>query len=80
MSSPPEEGISAVFAYDRPVAERYPTIRAGLLRATGLVNGPSPPQLLDDYRAEQRAAAERLATTLLPGPHVGDRAVAVGQV
>jgi hypothetical protein len=33
MSSPPEEGISAVFAYDRPVAGRYPTIRAGLLRA-----------------------------------------------
>jgi DNA/RNA-binding domain of Phe-tRNA-synthetase-like protein/GNAT superfamily N-acetyltransferase len=54
-----------VFAYDRDVAERYPGIRAGLVHATGLANGPSSPELLDEYRAEQRAAAERLRATAL---------------
>jgi DNA/RNA-binding domain of Phe-tRNA-synthetase-like protein len=49
-----------MFAYDREVTERYPTIRAGVIHATGLANGPSSPELLDEYRAEQRAAAERL--------------------
>jgi DNA/RNA-binding domain of Phe-tRNA-synthetase-like protein len=54
-----------VFAYDRDVAERYPMIRAGLVHATGLANGPSSPALLDEYRAEQRAAVERLSATAL---------------
>jgi DNA/RNA-binding domain of Phe-tRNA-synthetase-like protein len=52
-----------MFAYDAAVAERYPTIRAGVIHATGLANGPSPPGLLDEYRAEQRAASERLEAT-----------------
>jgi DNA/RNA-binding domain of Phe-tRNA-synthetase-like protein/L-amino acid N-acyltransferase YncA len=54
-----------VFAYDRDVAERYPTIQASLVHATGLANGPSPPALVDRYRAEQRAASERLSATAL---------------
>jgi DNA/RNA-binding domain of Phe-tRNA-synthetase-like protein/ribosomal protein S18 acetylase RimI-like enzyme len=54
-----------VFAYDRDVAERYPGIKAGLVHATGLANGPSSPELLEDYRAEQRAATERLGATAL---------------
>jgi DNA/RNA-binding domain of Phe-tRNA-synthetase-like protein/ribosomal protein S18 acetylase RimI-like enzyme len=54
-----------VFAYDREVAERYPGIRAGLVHATGLANGSSSPALLEDYRAEQRAASERLSATPL---------------
>jgi DNA/RNA-binding domain of Phe-tRNA-synthetase-like protein len=49
-----------MFAYHEAVTERYPTIRAGVLRATGLANGPSPSELLDEYRAEQHAASERL--------------------
>ena len=52
-----------MFAYDEAVVERYPTIRAGVIHATGLDIGPSPPGLLDEYRAEQRAAAERLGET-----------------
>lgn len=52
-----------MFAYDDAVTERYPTIRAGVIHATGLANGPSPPGLLDEYRAEQRAASERLKAT-----------------
>ena len=54
-----------MFAYDRDVAERYPGIRAGLVHATGLANGPTSPELLDEYRAGQRAASERLSATAL---------------
>ena len=54
-----------MFAYDDAVTERYPTIRAGVIHATGLANGPSPPALLDEYRAEQRAASERLKATAI---------------
>ncbi len=52
--------MSALFAYDDAVAQRYPTIRAGVVHATGLANGPSSPELLDQYRAEQHAASDRL--------------------
>lgn len=54
------EGGIGLFAYSEEVTERYPTIRAGVIRATGVSNGPSSPALLDAYRAEQRAASERL--------------------
>jgi hypothetical protein len=54
-----------MFAYDDAVTERYPTIRAGVIHATGLANGPSPPALLDEYRAEQRAASESLKATAI---------------
>jgi DNA/RNA-binding domain of Phe-tRNA-synthetase-like protein len=57
-----------MFAYDNAVAERYPTIRAGVIHATGLANGPSPPDLLDEYRAEQHAASERLNATAIADP------------
>jgi DNA/RNA-binding domain of Phe-tRNA-synthetase-like protein len=60
-----------MFAYDEAVTERYPTIRAGVIHATNLANGPSPPGLLDEYRAEQRAASERLnATAIADFPQV----------
>lgn len=54
-----------MFAYDEAVAERYPTIRAGVIHATGLSNGPIPSELLKEYRAEQRAASERLNVTAI---------------
>ena len=54
-----------MFAYDSDLAERYPGIRAGLVHATGLANGPSSPVLLEAYRAEQSAASGRLAATAL---------------
>lgn len=54
-----------MFAYDNVVVERYPTIRAGVVHATGLSNGPSPSALLDEYLAEQRAASERLNATAI---------------
>jgi DNA/RNA-binding domain of Phe-tRNA-synthetase-like protein len=49
-----------MFAYDDAVVERYPTICAGVVHATGLANEPSPPELLEEYRAEQQAASESL--------------------
>jgi DNA/RNA-binding domain of Phe-tRNA-synthetase-like protein len=54
-----------MFEYDEAVAEEYPTIRAGVIHATGLTNGPSSPALLEEYRAEQQAALERLATVAI---------------
>lgn len=54
-----------MFAYADEVAERYPTVRAGVVHASGLVNGPSSPALLDEYRAEQRAASDRLKATAI---------------
>jgi DNA/RNA-binding domain of Phe-tRNA-synthetase-like protein len=54
-----------VFAYDDAVAKRYPTIRAGVIHATGLANGPSPSELLQEYRTEQQAASERLKATAI---------------
>lgn len=54
-----------MFAYDEAIIERYPTIRAGVIHATGLINGPSSPELLEVYRAEQEAATDRLNATAL---------------
>jgi DNA/RNA-binding domain of Phe-tRNA-synthetase-like protein len=55
----------SLFAYADAVVERYPTIRAGVIHATGLSNGPSSAELLDRYRAEQLAASERLRATAI---------------
>lgn len=54
-----------MFAYDDAITERFPTIRAAVIQATGLSNGPSSPELLAEYRTEQRAASERLAATAI---------------
>lgn len=50
-----------MFDYDAAVLERYPTIRAAVLLATGVVNGPSPAGLLERYRAEQVVVRHQLA-------------------
>ncbi len=52
-----------MFGYDQAVAAQYPEIRAGVIHATGLGNGPSPPDLVAEYQAEQQAACARLAVT-----------------
>jgi DNA/RNA-binding domain of Phe-tRNA-synthetase-like protein len=58
-----------MFAYDHAVAKRFPTIRAGVIHATRLANGPSSPELLEEYRAEQQAASERLKATAIADLH-----------
>ena len=52
-----------MFGYADAIIERYPAVRAGVIHATGLANGPSPAGLLAAYRAEQQAATGRLTAT-----------------
>ena len=54
-----------MFSYDPLVTERYPTIRAGVLLATGLSNGPSPAQLQEEFRAHQDATRTEIGTRAL---------------
>lgn len=51
------------FAYDATLLERFPTIHAGVAHVAGVVNGPSPQELRDEYRAEQAATLGRLSGT-----------------
>jgi DNA/RNA-binding domain of Phe-tRNA-synthetase-like protein len=53
-----------LFHYDANLRAVYPTIQAGLLFATNLRNGPTPPPLLARYQAEQVAVRERLPESL----------------
>lgn len=52
-----------MFTYDPQVIDRFPTIRTGVIHATGLDNGASPPELINLYREEQRMRAAFLAET-----------------
>lgn len=54
-----------MLGYDGAITGRFPKIRAGVIHSSGLTNGPSPPELLDEYRAEQRSAAKRLETSAI---------------
>ena len=45
----------ALFSYDPALLAVFPTIRAGVIHAGGLVNGPSPVDLLQAFETEQRA-------------------------
>jgi DNA/RNA-binding domain of Phe-tRNA-synthetase-like protein len=51
-----------MFGYQDAILAEFPTIRAGLVHARALVNGPSPAALGAEYESEQRAVTERLAT------------------
>jgi DNA/RNA-binding domain of Phe-tRNA-synthetase-like protein len=55
--------VIRVFSYDHAVLDRYPGIRAGIVRASGLTNGPTPAALLERYRTTQKEVCDRLATT-----------------
>lgn len=52
-----------MFSYHPDVLAGFPTIRAGVVYATGLANGPSPDGLRQAYRAEQVAALARFGGT-----------------
>jgi DNA/RNA-binding domain of Phe-tRNA-synthetase-like protein len=49
-----------IFCYDPALLERYPTIRGGVILATPLTNGPTPPKLAEAFRAEQAATLARI--------------------
>ncbi len=53
------------FDYDSSVLDRYPTIRAGVIIASGLTNRPSPQGLRDRYAAEQQAVIAAIGETPL---------------
>jgi len=55
----------ARFRYDPAIVERYPAVVGGAIHAIGLENGPSPEALVSAFRAEQRAALERIGATPL---------------
>jgi DNA/RNA-binding domain of Phe-tRNA-synthetase-like protein len=52
-----------VFVYDPAVTAAYPTIRAGLLEATGLINGATSQALIAEYEAVQMDARSQLAAS-----------------
>lgn len=54
-----------LFRYDPAIVERFPGIVGGVLHATGVTNGPTPPALAEAFRAEQAAAIARLGPTPL---------------
>ncbi len=51
------------FVYDGELLETFPAIWGGVIIASGLENGPPPPQLTSHYQAEQQATLARLADT-----------------
>jgi DNA/RNA-binding domain of Phe-tRNA-synthetase-like protein len=54
-----------VFQYHPAILERYPNLVGGVIVGRGLTNRPSPPELLDAYRAEQQAVLKRIGDTPL---------------
>lgn len=53
------------FRYHPDILERYPNLRAGVILARGMSNGPTPQALKEAYLAEQRATLERIGATPL---------------
>lgn len=53
------------FAYDPALLDRFPAINGGVIHAVGVRNGPSPPELLDDYREEQQKVIAEIGDTPL---------------
>ncbi len=54
-----------IFRYHSAILEKYPTILGGIIRAEGMTNAPTPPALLNEYRAEQQAVLARIGSTPL---------------
>jgi DNA/RNA-binding domain of Phe-tRNA-synthetase-like protein len=54
-----------IFCYDPTLLDRYPTIRGGVILASPLGNGPTPPALAEAFRAEQSATLARIGNTPL---------------
>ena len=52
-----------MFSYHPKVLASFPTIRAGVVYASGLANGPSSDELRQAYRAEQVASLARFGGT-----------------
>jgi len=55
----------ARFRYDPAIIERFPTIVGGVIHATGVHNGPTPPRLAAAFRDETLATGTRIGETPL---------------
>ena len=57
--------MQTLFQYLPEIISTYPNVVGGMIHAPGIVNGPTPPALLDLYTAEQKAVAARIGSTPL---------------
>ena len=55
----------ARFRYDQDLAERFPSVVGGVIHATGVHNGPTPPRLATAFHAETLAVRRRIGETPL---------------
>ena len=55
----------AAFSYHLDITARFPTVVGGVIRASGVTNGPSPADLVTAFEAEQVATLARVADTPL---------------
>ena len=53
------------FSYAPDILDTFPATRGGVIGASRLVNGPTPSDLLADYRAEQQRVREDIGETPL---------------
>jgi DNA/RNA-binding domain of Phe-tRNA-synthetase-like protein len=53
------------FAYAPEIVERFPSVVGGVIHATGVTNGPTPPDLVATFEAEQAAVIARIGDTPL---------------
>ena len=53
------------FGYHREIIERFPGVRGSVIHATGLVNGPSLPELRSAYETEQKEVLGEIGDTQL---------------
>jgi DNA/RNA-binding domain of Phe-tRNA-synthetase-like protein len=54
-----------IFCYDPALLAQFPTTRGGVILARGVRNGPTPPELVQAFHAEQQATLNRLGDTPL---------------
>ena len=55
----------ARFRYDPAIIERFPAVVGGVIHATGVHNGPTPPRLAEAFRDETLATRTRIGATPL---------------
>jgi DNA/RNA-binding domain of Phe-tRNA-synthetase-like protein len=53
------------FRYDPAILERFPGIVGGIIHATGVMNGPTSPELAEAFAATQAAVRGRIGVTPL---------------
>lgn len=53
------------FGYAPEIVEQFPSVVGGVIHATGLTNGPTPPDLLGAFQAEQAVVIARIGDTPL---------------